>query len=94
MRKRAMPCMFCLQAKVRKEYSEPVPGVENPFVDKKVRVLPLESLVVMELTSFRDKDRTHLRDLIEVGLIDAGWCVRLPTELAPRLQQLLDTPGG
>jgi hypothetical protein len=48
----------------------------------------------MKLTSFRDKDRTHLRDLLDVGLIDASWCSRLPPDLAARLQQLLDDPHG
>jgi hypothetical protein len=48
----------------------------------------------MKLTSFRDKDRTHLRDLIDVGLVDASWPARLPDELASRLQALLDTPEG
>jgi hypothetical protein len=58
------------------------------------RILALESLVRMKLTSFRDKDRTHLRDLIEVGLIDAGWVSRFPSELGQRLQLLLDNPEG
>ena len=48
----------------------------------------------MKLTSFRDKDRTHLRDLIEVGLIDASWCSRVQPELALRLSQLLENPEG
>jgi Uncharacterised nucleotidyltransferase len=80
--------------RIRPEYSEPAPGVENPFLDKNVRVLPLDSLLKMKLTSFRDKDRTHVRDLINVGLIDGSWCAKLPLELAARLQQLLDTPEG
>jgi hypothetical protein len=80
--------------KVREEYGEPVPGLDNPFMDRSVRVLPLESLVVMKLTSFRDKDRTHLRDLIDLELIDASWCKRINADLAARLQQLFDTPGG
>jgi hypothetical protein len=80
--------------KVREEYVEPVPGLDNPFMDRSVRVLPLESLVVMKLTSFRDKDRTHLRDLIDLELIDASWCKRINADLAARLQQLFDTPGG
>jgi hypothetical protein len=46
----------------------------------------------MKPTSFRDKDRTHLRDLISVGLIDESWLIKLPDELAARLQSLLDTP--
>ena len=48
----------------------------------------------MKLTSFRDKDRTHLRDLLAVGLVDASWLTRLSPELAARLQQLIDTPEG
>ena len=58
------------------------------------RVLRLDALVRMELTSFRDKDRTHLRDLIDVGLVDESWRRNLPEELAGRLQILLDTPEG
>jgi hypothetical protein len=48
----------------------------------------------MKLTSFRDKDRTHLRDLIDVGLVDADWVGRLQPELGQRLQAILDTPDG
>jgi hypothetical protein len=80
--------------KVRPEYIEPAPDVDSSFVDQNVRVLPLEALVRMKLTSFRDKDRTHVRDMIEVGLIDVSWCAKLPPELAVRLQQLLATPEG
>ena len=59
---------------------------------RKLRLL--ESLVRMKLTSFRDKDRMHIRDLIGVGLIDATWPARFPPELAARLQELLDDPNG
>lgn len=58
------------------------------------RVLSLRALVQTKLTAFRDKDRTHLRDLIDVGLIDESWCGRFPPELAIRLKSLIDTPGG
>jgi hypothetical protein len=58
------------------------------------KALSLRALVQIKLTAFRDKDRTHLRDLIEVGLIDQTWPARYPAELATRLQLLLDTPGG
>ena len=57
-------------------------------------MLAFESLVKMKLTSFRDKDRTHLRDMIDVGLLDYSWLDRLPPELSPRLKQLLDHPEG
>jgi hypothetical protein len=56
--------------------------------------LSLRALVQIKLTAFRDKDRTHLRDLIDVGLIDQTWPARYPPELSTRLQHLLDTPGG
>jgi hypothetical protein len=48
----------------------------------------------MKLTSFRDKDRTHLRDMLGVRLLDASWHTRLPDELAARLQELIDNPDG
>jgi hypothetical protein len=80
--------------KVRPEYSQPAPDVTEAEPADAYQVLKLEALVCMKLTSFRDRDRTHLRDLMEVGLIDAAWCQRLPPELAARLQQLVDTPYG
>jgi hypothetical protein len=48
----------------------------------------------MKLMSNRDRDRTHLRDLIGVRLIDASLLTRLPPDLADRLKQLLDTPDA
>lgn len=80
--------------KVRPEYALPAPDVAESEPADHFRVLKLEPLVRMKLTSFRDKDRTHLRDLLEVGLLDPSWCRRLPDELAARLQQLIDTPDG
>jgi hypothetical protein len=73
--------------------------IANPDVTEsedavQYRVLSLEPLVRIKLTAFRDKDRVHLRDLIDVGLIDAAWVTKLPPELGQRLQSLLDTPGG
>jgi hypothetical protein len=80
--------------KVRPEYVLAAPDVSESEQTPLFRVLSLEALVRMKLTSFRDKDRTHLRDLLDVGLIDATWCKRLPKELAARLQDLLDNPHG
>ena len=40
------------------------------------------------------KDRTHLRDLIGVALIDVTWPARFSPPLGERLQQLLDDPNG
>ncbi len=80
--------------KVRPEYVLPAPDVSESEAAASFRLLSLESLVRMKLTSFRDKDRMHLRDLIDVGLIDAGWPGRFRPELAARLQELLDNPEG
>lgn len=81
------------------EYVKPGEPAANPEVGPVtemdgMRVIDLEDLVRIKLTAFRDKDRTHLRDMIDVGLIDQSWTKRFPHVLADRLQSLLDTPGG
>ena len=58
------------------------------------RVIALDALVRIKLTAFRDKDRMHLRDLIDVGLVDSPWLDKLPPTLADRLRQLLENPEG
>jgi hypothetical protein len=58
------------------------------------RVLTLEALVRMKLVANRDKDRTHIRDLIGVGLVDSTWPDRFPEVLAERLRQILANPEG
>jgi hypothetical protein len=80
--------------KVRAEYTESAPDVEPNDLAPPFHVLGLEALVRMKLTSNRDKDRTHIRDLIGVGLVDSTWLDRLPTELKDRLQTILSTPEG
>jgi len=80
--------------KVRPEYPVPAPDVSESEATASFRVVALESLVRMKLTSFRRKDQVHLLDFLAVGLIDAGWVARLPPELGARLQMLLDTPDG
>jgi len=80
--------------KVRPEEPIANPDVTESEPAEAYQILTLEALVRIKLTAFRDKDRVHLRDLIDVGLIDAGWRQRLPPQLAERLQQLLDTPNG
>ena len=80
--------------RVRPEYLEPAPDVSESDRGVSFRAVSLAALVRMKLTSFRDKDRTHLRDMIDVGLVDASWLVRLPPELADRLRQLLANPDG
>jgi hypothetical protein len=80
--------------KVRPEYAAAVPDVAESVSFRTYRVLGLEPLVRMKLTSYRDKDKTHLRDMIGIGLIDASWPARFPAALSERLQHLLDTPDG
>ena len=80
--------------RVRPEYVLPAPDLIESEQSEAFRVLGLDALVRMKLTSFRDKDRTHLRDMIGVGLVDESWPAKLPDELAERLQALLDTPDG
>jgi hypothetical protein len=80
--------------RVRPEYPLPAPDTAESEASASFRLLMLEPLVRMKLTSFRDKDRMHLRDLIDVGLIDASWPARFPAELAARLQELFDHPEG
>jgi len=80
--------------KVRPEYEHPSPNVDESERAAEFQVTTLPALVQMKLMSWRDKDRTHLRDLIGVGLIDATWPARFPPPLRERLQHLLDDPNG
>jgi hypothetical protein len=72
----------------------PCPDLDESEPSAEFQVVTLPALVRMKLTSWRDKDRTHLRDMIQVGLVDASWPARLPTALGERLQELLDNPEG
>ncbi len=81
------------------EFVRPGEPSANPGVDEvtefgSLRIINLDALVRIKLTAFCDKDRTHLRDLIDVGLLDQSWVATLPPKLAPRLQSILDTPDG
>jgi hypothetical protein len=80
--------------RVKPDYSTPAPDVNESEATESFRLVTLDALVRMKLTSFRDKDRTHLRDLIDVGLLDSSWCAQLPSQLRVRLQELLDNPEG
>ncbi|MBI4579824.1 MAG: hypothetical protein HY718_08985 [Planctomycetes bacterium] len=80
--------------KVRPHYVAPTPDVSESERPGEFRVLGLEALVRMKLTSFRRKDQMHILDFIDVGLVDASWCDRLPPALASRLQELLANPEG
>jgi hypothetical protein len=80
--------------KVKSDSVAPAPDVTEAETTGAFRLVTLDALVRMKLTAYRDKDRTHLRDLIDVGLVDASWVSRLSPVLAERLQHILDTPEG
>jgi hypothetical protein len=80
--------------KVRPDYEHTSPDLDESERAAEFQVATLPALIKMKLIAWRDKDRTHLRDLIGVGLIDATWPSRFPPPLGERLQQLLDDPNG
>lgn len=80
--------------KVREEYPEPVPDIDQYSLMGAARTLPIEKLITMKLTSFRDKDRVHVRDMISIGIIDENWLDRFSPILRERLQTLLNDPDG
>ena len=82
------------QQKVRPEYETPAPDVKDSERGEEFQVVSLPALVEMKLNSYRDKDRTHLRDMLEIGLINETWPARFSPTLAARLQELIDNPEG
>lgn len=58
---------------VKQDYAASAPTVEQHDATGDFRVIDLEALVRMKLTSYRRKDQVHLLDTIEVGLIDETW---------------------
>jgi Uncharacterised nucleotidyltransferase len=80
--------------KVRADDEHPCPELDESERAAEFQVVALSALVRMKLLAWRLKDRVHLLDMIQVGLIDATWPARLPPPLAERLQQLLDNPNG
>ncbi len=77
---------------VKKGDYEANPDVEPCEYGDGIRTLPLERLVRMKLNSFRLKDRVHVLDMIDVGLIDISWVARFPQPLAERLKSLIENP--
>ncbi len=80
--------------KVRPHYAAAAPSLADTGQHDAYKLIALDALVRMKLTSFRLKDQVHLMDLIEVGLINRDWLGKLQPELAARLQELLDNPDG
>lgn len=78
--------------KVRPEEPAANPDVTDSDDAKDFRVLSLEALVRIKLTAMRSKDRVHLLDLLELGLIEVSWCDRLGPVLGERLRAIIDDP--
>ena len=76
--------------------TDPVPAPEIGESERGAafQVVTLEALMRMKLVANRDKDRTHIRDLIALGLVDAMWPEKFPEVLAERLRQILANPDG
>jgi hypothetical protein len=80
--------------KVRPEYEYPSPPVEDrQTFSPGYHAVSLAGLVLMKLQSNRDQDRVHLRDMIDVGLVDRKLLAQLPPDLAARLEPLLAESG-
>jgi Nucleotidyl transferase AbiEii toxin, Type IV TA system len=80
--------------KVRRDDDYQLPEIDESERAAEFQVVNLEALLLMKLIAWRDKDRTHIRDMIGVDLIDATWPARFPAPLGERLQRLLDDPNG
>jgi hypothetical protein len=93
---KAREAVHILFAGERVKPADPVtaPDLSATDVHDGYRIIDLDRLIVMKLTAFRLKDRVHLLDMIDVGLIDAQTVSRLPEVLQPRLKELLANPEG
>ena len=80
--------------KVTADCAWPSPAVEDRQVlEPGQTVVSLSGLIRMKLLANRDQDRVHLRDMIDVGLINRDFLPNLPSDLADRLAKLLSESG-
>ena len=72
---------------MRPDYVEAVPTFSVPVrTVEGVPLAPVLDLVRMKLTSFRLRDRVHLKDMDGVGLITPETEAQLPPALRDRLR--------
>ncbi|MBN8626817.1 MAG: hypothetical protein J0M17_15150 [Planctomycetes bacterium] len=76
------------------EFCEPSPKFNEIVRVQDYETLTLDALVRQMLVRHKLDDRVDLRDMMDVGLVDATWPSKFSPELAARLQHLLDTPDG
>jgi len=80
--------------KVRPNYALASPTIDQrQKLPNDLSVVALPGLVQMKLLSYRDQDKVHLRDMIDVGLVDRELIEGLPPTLAERLDALLSESG-
>ena len=79
---------------VRPNHGFPAPTIDQREpLEPGMQAVSLPGLVLMKLVSNRDQDRVHLRDMIDVGLIDRDLLGEIPPEMAARLDALLTESG-
>lgn len=86
--RRAVHMLFTGE-KVKADSLEPTPELGEGRTINGIRLIPLEDLVRMKLTSFRIKDQTHIKDLQEAGLITPEIERAMPATLRDRLAQVI-----
>ena len=59
--------------RVRSSDIVPTPRIDDSVLFNSIRTISLEALVQMKLNVFRDKDRMHIRDMLDVDLINETW---------------------
>jgi hypothetical protein len=74
--------------KVREEYPDPVPELGAFLTLHGVRLVPVEDLIRLKLTSYRLKDEMHLKDLDEAGVITPEIESQLTPLQLDRLRQM------
>jgi hypothetical protein len=80
--------------KVRPNQATPNPPIlpeKKVIHGREVLVVPVSDLVRMKLSSYRDKDRVHIRSMDAAGLITREVEKGLPDELRSRLQHVRET---
>jgi hypothetical protein len=75
--------------KVRAEYVEPVPPITSPVpTPRGFMIAPVADLVRMKLTSFRLKDKVHVKDMDAAKLITSEIEASLSPVLRERLREV------
>jgi hypothetical protein len=81
--------LLFVREKVRPSDLEAVPSFSQPTVSEEgILLVAVADLVRMKLTSFRQRDKTHLIDMDSVGLITPEIESQLPEALRKRLEQV------